>query len=255
MKIRKYDNSSKLIGKLTRSLEEEKLMSYEPDGEKVYTLVEFLTLLEKGEWEGGKVQGLGYVRKGEFVKSSETSEYGSDMITFVHGSSINGDNIEEKFASIFSFIKPPYDNKDPDLGKEEGGTDASGDSHGNSGNSDSGSSKPNPSYKSVSYCCKQFQRNCIDIQVDCCVMYDCVLCYFYLTYNGYINDDLTISYVYALNNKSYLQENILYHKKGAINFNHEPIGNIAFNLKNGVLDASLMLKIKKNQSIADFYII
>ena len=72
---------------------------------------------------------------------------------------------------------------------------------------------------------------------------------------GYINDDLTISYVYALNNKSYLQENILYHKKGAVNFNHEPIGNIAFNLKNGVLDASLMLKIKKNQNIADFYII
>lgn len=97
--------------------------------------------------------------------------------------------------------------------------------------------------------------NCINIQVDCCIMYDCVLCYFYLTYKGYINDDLTISYVYALNNKSYLQENILYHKKGAVNFNHEPIGNIAFNLKNGVLDASLMLKIKKNQNIADFYII
>ncbi len=247
MEIEKYNASSLTRGKMTNDSFETHMLSEDySDNNKTYTIAEFVEMLSKGTWKGGNVDGLGHVREGEFVKSSEESEYGSDMLTFVHGSSVNGDNLEEYMSSIFSFMNPPYSNGDPDIGN--GGGDS-----GNEGDTDT---PDNPTNSKMFYRHSSYEAYGYRIDVQTCIMFDCAMLYFYLTYKGIAKKGMKIECI-ANGPSGSMSDRILFteNSNGYVNYQEHPIGNCALHLYNGAMDWSVSMSIRNDHTHTTFHII
>ena len=238
MKIEKYDASTQVMGKVTRDNFETRLLATSYSSDNEYTLIEFTKKLVNGTWTGGYVQGLGWVGANDFVRSSEESEYGSDMITFVHGSSINGDDFENSIASMFSFMNPPYTSED---GEDDN-------------NSNSGNNVNNPSDSKMEYSSKDFTWQDFRITVKTCIMFDCAMFYFYLSYSGIAHNGLKIDCV-ATNQETDEQTKNLFseNRTGYVNYNQQAIGNCALHMNNGRLDSSINLVIYDNINCKNYY--
>lgn len=240
MEIKKYDTLSKNIGNVTRSQNESMLLSANYSDDTTYTIAEFVKMLENDTWKGGNVEGMGYVSANEFVKASEDSEYGSDMIKFIHGSSINGDNLEDYLASVFSFMNPPYDNQDPNMGHEGDGNS------GNTGTGGNNNNKKNESQTSMSCSEREFVFGDMKIRVVTCVMFDCAMFYFYLTCKGGAVSGTKITCKVV--DKKTLKDNVrnIFEETntGYVNYENRMIGTCAIHLNNGHVDCEVQMIVK-----------
>lgn len=220
MEIEKYDSSNQSTGKMTKDATETRLLSERNSDSNVHSLVDFLDSVTRGSWGGGYVEGLGYVDYGDFVLSDEESEYGSDMLTFIHGSSYNEDDFEAYCASMFSYMNSSND------------TENSGDT-GNNTNTPSGSKMY---YDEHSYGGTEFK-----IDVKRCIILNSVVYYFYLTTNTAKN----INNIKCIVREGITEteKNLLSKNGGSVKYDKYPIGNCAFHLNNGIMNWSISLEI------------
>ena len=108
MTIKKYELSDAVSEQsLKSSTESLAMMAQDSGGGTITPFFEFIYQLYMGSWEGGKVNGLGYIEKNEFEKTEEPGEYDNDLyysglITrFVHSSEFD---LEAQLSKMYSMM-------------------------------------------------------------------------------------------------------------------------------------------------------
>lgn len=111
MTIKKYELSDAVSEQSLKSgTENNAIMAQASGDEPTIPFFDFINQLSEGTWQGGKVNGLGYVGKDEFEKTNETGDYPdnlyySGLITrFIHSSEID---LEAQLSTMYSMMYVP----------------------------------------------------------------------------------------------------------------------------------------------------
>lgn len=111
MTIKKYELSDAISEQsLQSSTESHAMMAQASGNEPITSFFDFIHQLTEGSWEGGRVNGLGYVDKNEFEKTNEPGDhpedlYYSGLITrFVHSSDFD---LEAHLSTMYSMMYVP----------------------------------------------------------------------------------------------------------------------------------------------------